>query len=123
MNGIGYFLDTNIILYLLRGDKDIASLLKQKDLYVSFITEMELLSFPKLSEAEMKMIQALLADVFILEFNSEIKKKAISLRSKYKITLPDSIILASSLFLNLPIISADKAFQKIKEIDFILIER
>ena len=123
MSGIGYLLDTNIILYLPRGDKDIAGLLKQKDLYISFITEMELLSFPKLSENEKKNIESLLTDVFILEFNSEIKKTASNIPSKYSLNLPDSIIIASSLFLNLPLISADKAFQKIKEADFILIER
>ena len=123
MNGISYLLDTNIVLYLLRGDQDILPLLKQKDLYISFITEMELLSYPKLSESERQKIISLLNDVFILEFNTEIKNSAIQVRARYGISLPDSIIIASSLFLNLPLISADKAFQKIKELDFIFIER
>ncbi|MBP9924713.1 MAG: PIN domain-containing protein [Cyclobacteriaceae bacterium] len=106
-----------------KGDKDIPNLLKDKDLYISFISEMELLSFPKLNTEEKIKIKSLLNDLFILEFNSEIKETAIDLRSKYNTSLPDSIILASSLFLNLPVMSADKDFKKIKEINFIMLER
>ncbi len=84
---------------------------------------MELLSFPKLNTEEKIKIKSLLNDLFILEFNSEIKETAIDLRSKYNTSLPDSIILASSLFLNLPVMSADKDFKKIKEINFIMLER
>ncbi len=127
MSGTAYLLDTNIVLYLLRGDKDIPSLIKGSDIYLSFITEMEmemeLLSFPKLSPQERAKIESLLNDVLILEFNSEIKRTAIRLRSKYRLGLPDSIIAASSVFLNIQLISADKALSKIKEIDFVLIER
>lgn len=85
VSGTAYLLDTNIILYLLRGDKDIPSLIKGSDIYISFITEMELLSFPKLSAGERSKIDALLNDVLILDFNSEIKKTAILLRSKYNL--------------------------------------
>jgi len=123
VSGTAYLLDTNIVLYLLRGDKDIPSLIKGSDIYISFITEMELLSFPKLSSKERSKIESLLNDVLILEFNSEIKRTAIQLRPKYHLGLPDSIIAASSVFLNIQLISADKALAKIKEIDFVLIER
>ena len=123
MSGTAYLLDTNIVLYLLRGDKDIPSLIKGSDIYISFITEMELLSFPKLSSSELTKIESLLKDVLILEFNAEIKRTAIKLRSKYNLGLPDSIVAASSLFLNIQLISADKSLSKIKEIDFVLLER
>jgi predicted nucleic acid-binding protein len=108
---------------LLRGDKDIPALINDKDVYISFITEMELLSFPKLSAAERSKIGMLLNDVLILEFNSEIKKTAIQIRSVYNLGLPDSIIAASSIFLNIPLLSADKAMKKVKELDFVLLER
>lgn len=123
MTGTGFLLDTNVILYLLRGDSDIPSLIRGKDIYISFITEMELLSFPKLNSAERSKIESLLSSVLILDFNNEIKRTAIFIRSKYNLGLPDSIVAASSLFLNLPLLSADKALKKVKEIDFMLIER
>jgi hypothetical protein len=49
----------------MRGDKDIPALINDKDVYISFITEMELLSFPKLSHGERSKIEMLLNDVFI----------------------------------------------------------
>ena len=43
MNGRNIFLDPNIILYLLSGAKTIASLLENKNIFVSFVAELELL--------------------------------------------------------------------------------
>lgn len=47
MNGNKVFVDTNIILYLLGGDSTIAELLNGKQIYISFITQLELLSYSK----------------------------------------------------------------------------
>jgi len=44
MNGNSVLLDTNIVLYLLGGDKVLAELLNQKKLYLSFISH--ILYFP-----------------------------------------------------------------------------
>ncbi len=45
MSGTELFLDTNIVLYLMRGDESLANMVDGKKLYVSFITELELLGF------------------------------------------------------------------------------
>lgn len=42
MNGNNLLVDTNIVIYLLSGDKTIADLLDKKKIYISFITEIEL---------------------------------------------------------------------------------
>lgn len=52
MNGNKLFLDTNIILYLLNGDKILAELLNNKQLYISVITELELLAFKGITPKE-----------------------------------------------------------------------
>lgn len=49
MNGNKLFLDTNIILYLLNGDLTLAELLNQKQLYISDITELELLAYKNIT--------------------------------------------------------------------------
>jgi predicted nucleic acid-binding protein len=123
VSGTGYLLDTNIVLYLLQGEAQISALIQGKDIYLSYITEMELLSFNKLSSSEKSQIELLIREVFIIDMNSNIKKSAIFLRSKYAISLPDSIIAASSIFMNIPFVSADKDFKKIKEIDLVFLER
>jgi len=44
------------------------------------------------------------------------------LRKKYSIKLPDAIVASTSIVYGLPLVTADKAFSKIKELDLILIE-
>lgn len=58
MNGTKLLLDSNIILYLLNGDKTLADFLQEKELFISIITEMELLSFSGISIKEQKQIQS-----------------------------------------------------------------
>lgn len=43
MNGNKLFLDSNVILYLLSGDYTVAEFLNGKQLFVSFISQLELL--------------------------------------------------------------------------------
>lgn len=45
MSGDKIFIDTNIAIYLLGGDTSLAAILHQKVLYVSFITQLELLGY------------------------------------------------------------------------------
>jgi len=44
------------------------------------------------------------------------------LKKKYSIKLSDAIIAASCLVYDIPLVTADKGFSKIKELDLVLIE-
>jgi len=123
MSGNKLFLDTNILLYLLQGDKTLAEVLDNKQFYISFITQLELLSFPGLTKKESKVINELLKECVIIDINSEIKNLTISYRKTYKLKIPDIIIAASSLYLDLPLITADTDFKKIEELNLIFYER
>src|SRR5580704_17645118 len=107
MNGNSFLLDTNIVLCLLSGDKTIASLINEKEVYVSFITEMELLSYNKLTHEEGKKIKSFLTDAFIIEMNVSIKEKAIQIRRENFIKLPDCIIAATAEHLQIPLLTSD----------------
>ena len=61
MSGGNIFVDTNILLYLISGDDTITGLLDSKSVFISFITELELLSFKDLSDAERAKINELLS--------------------------------------------------------------
>jgi len=74
MSGNEIFLDTNILIYLLKGNKEITQLLQGREFVISFITELELLSFPA-EEAEKEKILELLSECFIVDINREIKLK------------------------------------------------
>ena len=123
MSGNKLFLDTNIVLYLLQGDKTLAEVLNNKQIHISFITQLELLSFAGLSRKETNVINELLKECVIIDINSEIKNLTIHNRKRYKLKLPDSIISATSLYLDLPLITADGDFKKIEELDLIFYER
>ena len=120
MIGHSCLIDTNIALYLLSGNKTIESILYGSNVYISFITELELLGYNKITIKEKENIKKLIEDCVIVDINSEIKLKTIELKQQYLIKLPDGIIAATSLFLNVPLITADKNFKKIKNLDITL---
>jgi predicted nucleic acid-binding protein len=112
MSGNKLLLDTNVVLSIL-GSENIFSSLEGKELFISFITELELFSYPALTKAEEKGITFFLSKVTILDINRHIKLNTILLRKKYKLKLPDAIICATAASKNLTLISNDKKLKKI----------
>jgi predicted nucleic acid-binding protein len=120
MSGNKIVLDTNVIIYLLNGDQTLRSFFEDKLFYISVINELELLGFSSLTNSEFEKIDFFLEECSIIELNSGIKNIVVDLRRKYSIKLPDAIIAATAIFLNIPLISADKHFEKINELTFVL---
>lgn len=119
MNGNNFLVDMNIVIYLLSGDKTIADLLDRKRIYISFITEIELLTFQNLTVNEKQIVKNLLADCIVIGMNDGIKDKTISIRINKKLKIPDAIIAATSLYLKIPIITADEQFKKVSDLELI----
>ena len=123
MNGNSILLDTNIVLYLLNGDKTLIPLLENKQLFVSFITEIELLSYKGIKVKEQTILKEFLSECLIVDINQLIKETTVEIRKKYSLKLPDCIIIATSLYLKIPIISADKEFSKAENADLVLYQK
>jgi len=123
MSGNKIFLDTNIILYLLSGDNTIADLLHKKQLFISIITELELLAYKNLSLEEEKIIKEFINQCKVISISNFIKHETIRIRKLYHTKLPDSIIIASALYLDLPLITADSDFKKVSELSLIYYEK
>jgi len=124
MSGPSVLLDTNIVLYLLKGDDKLEGLLQGTTVFLSVMTKVELLSHPVLDEAAEKVIRELLDQANVMEFSNVIQERTIQLRRKYKMKLPDAVIAATAAFLNVQLITADKQFAKLKdELSILLIER
>lgn len=115
--------DTNILLYLLNGDDNLESLLSRTQVYISYITEIELLSYHNISTAELKKIEAMIENCTVIEMNHDIKQDVINLRRKYRIKVNDAVIAATSLYLGMPLLTADSGFIKVKELDLKFYER
>jgi predicted nucleic acid-binding protein len=123
MSGNNLLLDTNIVLYLLGGDSTLVSLLDDKKLYLSFISELEFLSYKGISQHELSVIKRFVKECIVVDITPDIKELCIDLRKKNQLKLPDAIIAATASFLNIPFVSADKIFTKVKGIDIIFYEK
>ena len=115
-------MDTNIVLYLLAGNSTVAQIVDGSQVYVSFITQLELLGYKGISNREQQKVKAFLADCIIVDITEEIKKNTIALKQKYNTKLPDSIIAATSQFLDIPLLTADKGFSKLADMNIVLYE-
>jgi len=120
MNGNSFLVDTNIALYLLAGNSTIADIVNGSQLYVSCITQLELLEYKGISSKEQIAVQKFLNDCIIVDLNDEIKRLTISIKQKHSLKLPDSIIAATALYLEIPLLTADNGFKKITDLDLAL---
>ncbi len=120
MNGIDFVADTNALIYLLNGNSCMAPYL-EKSLAYSVISEMELLSYSGITPEEENSIKSLLSASEEISLTTAIKEKTIELRKKYKTKLPDAIVAASAIIKNLPLITADKGFNQIEELNLEMI--
>jgi predicted nucleic acid-binding protein len=121
MSGTKALVDTNVFINLGSGNSSVDVELINKALYYSVITEVELLGFSGISKFETDFFAQVLSECIPLEISYSIRVAAISLRKKYKLKTPDAIIAASAIELNIPLITADKDFNKVKELNVIII--
>ena len=75
--------------------------------FLSIITEIELLSFTSLSQAQAQALRDLLADVTVVNIDEDVKNAAIRLRREHRLRLPDAIIAATALSLDAELLTND----------------
>lgn len=112
-------LDTNAIIYALND----GLVLPSSHYCISIITEMELFSYPKLTNNEHQSIENLLTHFDILNISDDVKSKVIYIRKKYGIKLPDSIICATAMVNNATLISNDKQLSKILDLNVLTLDK
>lgn len=108
------FLDTNICIYILQWKDEYINLIIDKIIYISFVTELELLSFSGLSEIDKKVIYEFLLNCNIVDINSSIKELTIKLRSDFWLKLPDAIVLASAKYIWVDLVTNDQKLLNVK---------
>ena len=113
-------IDTNIFIYLTQGDKNVIEYIQDKNICVSFISELELLSFKNITSEEDLIVKEILSQFTIYNFDENLKNQIVFLRKKYNLKLPDSIILATAKYFDIPFITSDKKLNNIEEVDVIL---
>jgi predicted nucleic acid-binding protein len=70
--------------------------------------------------AGMYAVKRYLRSVKIIPINNEIKEIAIRIKREYKIKVGDAIVSATAIYFDMPFISADRSFMKIRELKLVL---
>jgi hypothetical protein len=119
-----YLFDTNAIIYHLRGATELDPFLKEivtgsASPAISIITQIELLGFPRLTRTEETRISALLSNFVIRDVDQGVAGRAVVLRRKYRLALPDCIIAATAQALDACLISRDAELGRIHNLRLI----
>jgi predicted nucleic acid-binding protein len=120
MNGSNYLLDTNILVYALKGLESVKPYFEE-DCYLSVITEIEILGVPGLSKRDTGIRQSALEYCTIIPLTNSIKNEAIRLKQEFKVKLPDAVIAATALAEGFTLITADRGFLRFASLQMILI--
>jgi predicted nucleic acid-binding protein len=123
MNGSKFLLDTNAVLYILNGDETLSNFLFEKELYLSIISEMELKSYRNITDDEQREIERFLNDFIIVNIIDNIKLNSIKVKKSTSMKLPDSIIAGRSISLSIPLITSDKQFKTVKDLNLVYYEK
>jgi len=120
MSGVKYVLDTNYILGILKSDDRVLRELSVLGIFVgecaySSITRMELLGFPKLTEAESDRIGRMLKQLRHLPLTHDVEDIVIDIRKVLKIKLPDAIIAATACSLGAKLLTLDRHLLEVLE--------
>ena len=120
MNGIDLIADTNALIYLLAGRKEV-DILNGYSIGISVISELEMVSRPNTTDEELSIIRSLIKNCTVIGIEEGIKEEFRRLRQNYSLKLPDAIIAATALHFGLPLVTADKRFSVIDELNLIQI--
>ncbi|MBK6628997.1 MAG: PIN domain-containing protein [Flavobacteriales bacterium] len=108
-------MDTNILIRMFANDTSVVDLLDGADIHLSFITEIELLATSRITQAQAKRIRAFLDQCLIIGAEPEVRRYAIDFRKQTGLKLPDCIIAATAAYLNMPLVTGDRGFDKLQD--------
>jgi predicted nucleic acid-binding protein len=122
MNGIRLLCDTNVLIHLLGNKAEVIDFLEGKQVFISVITELELYGKQNISLSETAIIDMLIENCFVIDLLSPIKQIVKKIKQKYKIKLPDAIVAATAIYLDIPLLTFDTDFNKVEELKLILLK-
>ena len=120
-----FLLDTNSVIYYTNDDlpqkaSDFLDKEIPKGIFLSVISEIELLGFNTPTEREALIVESFVVGSSVIPLIRPIILKTIDIRKAYKIKLPDAIIAATALVYDLTLISRnDEDFRKITGLKYI----
>lgn len=114
---LDYLIDTNIFISLF--NQELTQPVPNGNIGYSVITSIEILSFKSLSLEEENLIRSTLKTLIEVSLDATIAEKTIQLRRKYRLKIPDAVILASAWECAAVLITNDQQLSKISEVQVI----
>jgi len=121
MSGDRIVVDTSLIINLFNGIYEVQELITDRNLFVSIISEIEVLSFPNITAKDSELLKSFLSECYIVDIEPAIKDITIDIRSRFKVKLPDAVIAATAIYFDLPLFTMDKGFQKITDLQAVIL--
>lgn len=121
MSGDSIVIDTSLIINLFNGVAEVQELIVNRNLFVSVISEIEVLSFPNITDSERELLKSFLSECYMVDIESAIKDITIKIRAKFKTKLPDAVIAATAIYFDLPLFTMDKCFEKIADLQAVIL--
>jgi len=121
MSGIRILCDTNTLIHLLGNNADVVDFLIGKQVSISVITELELYGKQNMTSFEISVVDMLVENCFVIDLLPSIKQLVKKIKQKYKIKLPDAIIAATAMYLDIPLVTFDADFERIEDLKLILL--
>jgi len=121
MNGTDrFFLDTNAIVSLLRGEESVRLIIAHPQwIGISIISHLEFLSFPNLNECDRELFKKFSQQVDVIGLDIEnrlLMQTIVDMRRQYRLKLPDAIIAATAVCQNATLVTADRDFQSLPDL-------
>lgn len=111
---VAFALDTNAIVYEFADQ--LADPLPAGPYAVSVMSEMELLAYPSLSEHEEQRIRTFLSRVVVVDLTPDVRETAVRLCRAHRLKLPDAIIAATALVLDVELLTNDARLLRVPEL-------
>ena len=115
-----YLLDTNAVVYLLRGGNALQQRLESAEwVGISILSQIEFLAFPNLNENDRRTFQEFSDAVEVVGLGRTERAlidRIVNLRAQHRLKLPDAIIAATAVERDATLITDDRQLRKLSAI-------
>lgn len=106
--------DTSVLIHFMEGHPDAGRWILGREVNISVATEIELRTISNLRLSSKAVIVRTLALCSVWDISPIIKDRCIEFRSTHKLKLADALIAATAASLDLPLVTTDQDFKRLK---------
>lgn len=119
-------IDTNILIAYLNGEEEVVSVLNEwkqsnHSLFISSISIAELLALSRLGPQEINEIRHFLRQFISVSLDDRLAEYTAFVQRRNNLKLPDAAVASTALINNVPLVTRDIQFRRVKELTVISI--